>query len=172
MWGFIKYTFNGTTFLLGTLIGGVTIAAFVARQWGLELPEFPETLIGLYERLRWFLFEWWTPDWWPVALSDLIMLYLTIGFAILRSWTFLRNDRKSPFETEPDQRVLIDLYQFVFAWPRYVAHMIRNLYLPQIRSLNKILYRQLLAVLGSIILTGTFAVALLQWEYVQNLAGF
>ena len=82
----VGFSWNSAQILVGSATGGVAIAALIARLFGLDLPDFPETVIGIYEEFRYYAFAPFRWIWagWPFWLSDLITAYLTLGFAIAR----------------------------------------------------------------------------------------
>ncbi len=160
MFKFIAYTFRGASYVLGTIIAAITVAALIVRQFGIVLPEFPKSLIGLYETIRWYVFGWWVPNWWPTWLSDLIVIYLSIAFSHYRGMAMWSG-----------KQLDFSAVSLSLRWPIIIPNWWKK---SQSKSYPRSKHARevLLLAVGSIVLTLIFAVGLLQWEYLQNLAGF
>ena len=139
----VNFSRNSALLLVGTAVGGTTIAALIAREFGLDLPEFPATIIGLYETFRYYVFYWtnWLPFSWPTWLSDVITLYLAIGFAIMRGdmlsaqisggprppgYTSHWWDRFTPIWTTPEEYARYEAINTIFGWPGVIVSRFRE----------------------------------------------
>lgn len=168
----IRYAFGGATIMLGTAIGATTIVAALARFYNIELDSFPETLIGVYENLRGKIF-FWKPEWWPTLLSDYILLHISLGFSLLRGYMFnvvISPNSKDEYLSRRGP-TLFDKIAIVLLGPYSVISLMARM----ARSSSNHGFQSIkpgLIVLAVASLTLLFALLLIYWEHLQNLAGY
>ncbi len=163
MWKVINFSFNSAGIVIGALIGAASIAALIARHYGIELPEFPATVLGIYEKTRSYLF-FWAPDWWKTVYSDAITFYLAGTFSQLRaarlySTIFDAEDGFGP------------VYGGALLWPLMIVTIffmtLSSVFLGKKKDLA-----QGTVLFFTFALTPIFAIILLQWKSLQSLVGF
>jgi len=177
-------SYNTAVFLVGSAISATTLVYLLAIYAQVELAEFPTTVIGLYNNFKQILF-FWVPDWWPKWLSDLLVLYFTIGVMVFRStqikiYSYYGISALAKFAKRPL------LLWSLFLWPILVVEVLTppeqfwgrqkgkdiSMYPEIVLTMRNHYFVTTALVSISFVLTGFFVWLLLQWEVLKNLAGF
>lgn len=155
-----QFGFSTAALLVGSMITAATISAIIARNFGIELPPAPQSVIDLYERVRDVIFVW-APDWWMPIWSDLLVIYFSINISIVRTIFILETDTSN--DKVEDVIFLLALFIPLGLMITF-GNIIVNVEIP------RHVFARILLV--SIFSPLPFIFAIFYWEWLQTSLGF